>query len=145
MFSNRKKYQFFIHCVSLLMCYFCTGCQDAETIKNQAYFSEGQRLYEQKCANCHQKEGTGLRKLIPPLANADYLKSQKQQLACIVKYGLTGEIVVNGQPYNLSMPANEALSDRHIAQILTYITQQWAGEQQRWKDEDVKARIEKCK
>lgn len=145
MCSNRKKYRYCIVCIALICSHLLVGCQEAETIKTQAYFSEGQRLYEQKCANCHQKEGTGLRKLIPPLANADYLKSQKQQLACIIKYGLTGEIVVNGQSYNLSMPANEALSDRHIAQILTYITQQWAGEQKRWKDEDVKRMMEKCK
>lgn len=120
------------------------SCQDAETIKRQAYLTDGQQLYEQKCANCHQKDGAGLRKLIPPLANADYLKNQREQLACVIKYGLTGSILVNGQSYNLSMPANEGLSDRHIAQILTYITHQWAGEQQRWKDEEVKAMIEKC-
>ncbi len=121
-----------------------TSCQDAETIKRQAYLSEGRRLYEQKCANCHQKEGTGLRKLIPPLANADYLKNQRKQLACIIKYGLTGAILVNGQSYSLSMPANDGLSDRHIAQILTYVTHQWAGETQRWKDEEVKEMTEKC-
>jgi mono/diheme cytochrome c family protein len=121
-----------------------TACQDAETVKLQVYISEGQRLYEQKCANCHQRDGTGLRKLIPPLAGADYLIKYKDNLACIVKYGLTGEIEVNGQKYNLSMPANEGLSDRHIAQIITYINNKWAGSQQRVKDEEVKEKLKQC-
>jgi mono/diheme cytochrome c family protein len=121
-----------------------TACQDAETVKLQVYISEGQRLYEQKCANCHQRDGTGLRKLIPPLAGADYLIKYKDNLACIVKYGLTGEIEVNGQKYNLSMPANEGLSDRHIAQIITYINNKWAGSQERVKDEEVKEKLKQC-
>ncbi|SFE87918.1 c-type cytochrome [Thermoflexibacter ruber] len=134
------KFFFFILLIALLF----TSCQDAETVKLQVYISEGQRLYEQKCANCHQRDGTGLRKLIPPLAGADYLIKYKNSLACIVKYGLTGEIEVNGQKYNLSMPANEGLSDRHIAQILTYINSKWAGSQERVKDEEVKERLRQC-
>ncbi|MCU0393805.1 MAG: cytochrome c [Thermoflexibacter sp.] len=121
------------------------SCQDAESVKLQVYISEGQRLYEQKCANCHQKDGTGLRKLIPPLAQADYLIKNKDQLACIVKYGISGEITVNNQNYNLSMPSNEGLSDRHIAQILTYINTKWAGAQVRTSDEQVKERLKQCK
>lgn len=134
------KFLFFILLIALLF----TSCQDAETVKLQVYISEGQRLYEQKCANCHQRDGTGLRKLIPPLAGADYLMKYKNNLACIVKYGLTGEIEVNGQKYSLSMPANEGLSDRHIAQILTYINSKWAGSQERVKDEEVKERLKQC-
>jgi mono/diheme cytochrome c family protein len=121
------------------------SCQDAETVKLQVYISEGQRLYEQKCANCHQKDGTGLRKLIPPLANADFLKLKQADLACIVKYGITGKIIVNQQGYDLSMPANEGLSERHIAQILTYVTHKWAQGKERITDEYVKKAIEECK
>ncbi len=132
---------FFFILLSILI---FTSCQDTEAVKLQVYISEGQRLYEQKCANCHQRDGTGLRKLIPPLAEADYLVKYKDNLACIVKYGLTGEIDVNGQKYNLSMPANEGLSDRHIAQILTYINHKWAGSQTRVKDEEVKERLIQC-
>lgn len=121
-----------------------SACQDEETIKMQTYIGEGQRLYEQKCANCHQKDGSGLLKLIPPLANADFLKNKENKLACILKYGLKGKIIVNGQDYNAVMPANESLSDRHIAQLITYITYKWAGEQTRTKDEEVKNQLKKC-
>lgn len=142
-FMRQICYLKFIFFIPLLALFF-TSCQDAETVKLQVYISEGQRLYEQKCANCHQRDGTGLRKLIPPLAGADYLIKYKSNLACIVKYGLTGEIEVNGQKYNLSMPTNEGLSDRHIAQILTYINNKWAGSQERVKDEEVKERLQQC-
>ena len=120
------------------------ACQDEETIKFQTYIGEGQRLYEQRCANCHQKDGSGLQKLIPPLANSDYLKNRENHLACIIKYGMKGKIIVNGQDYNAAMPANESLSDRHLAQILTYITYKWAGATTRTKDEDIKKQLSSC-
>lgn len=132
MYSNRQKHQYFVLLGISIICFFLLGCQDEETVKTQSYLTEGRVMYEQKCANCHQKDGSGLRKLIPALTNADRLKSQRLQLACIIKYG------------RLSMPANNGLSDRHIAQILTYVTHQWAGEQKRWKDEEVKKMLENC-
>jgi mono/diheme cytochrome c family protein len=128
----------------IVMLLIAISCQDAETIKFQSYISEGQLLYEQRCANCHQKDGKGLQKLIPPLEGADYLKTHREQLACLIKYGLKGKIIVNGQEYNQLMPANEGLSDRNLTQLLTYINHKWAGEQTRWRDEEVKKMLEKC-
>ena len=137
MFSNKIFYLLFI--------LFLFACQDEETIKFQSYASEGQRLYEQRCANCHQKDGSGLQKLIPPLANADFLKNKENNLVCLIKYGMKGKIMVNGQDYNAEMPANESLSDRHLAQIITYITYKWAGAEGRVTDEEVKKLLAKCK
>lgn len=85
----------------------------------------GKALYENYCANCHQKDGTGLGKLIPPLREADYFKTNRHRSIWIMKHGKVGEIVVNGQVYNQAMPANPNLSPLELAQIATYLYNSW--------------------
>jgi len=85
----------------------------------------GKELYENYCANCHQKDGTGLGKLIPPLRDADYFKADIHRSVWIMKHGKAGEIVVNGQVYNQAMPANPSLSPLELAQISTYLYNSW--------------------
>ena len=91
------------------------------------YAIEGKVLYENYCANCHQKDGTGLGKLIPPLFESDYMKQDVSRTARIIKYGQRGEIIVNGQIYNENMPANGQLTNMDIAQIMTYIYNIWGN------------------
>lgn len=93
------------------------------------YAIEGKRLYEINCANCHQKDGTGLGKLMPPLQNSDYMMADVSRTAHIIKHGQQGEIVVNGQTYNNKMPANPHLTNMEIAQIMTYIYNIWGNKE----------------
>ena len=85
----------------------------------------GKELYENYCANCNQKDGTGLGKLIPPLRDADYFKADMHRSIWIMKHGKAGEILVNGQVYNQAMPANPNLSPLELAQIATYLYNSW--------------------
>ena len=78
------------------------------------YAIEGKTLYENYCANCHQKDGKGLGKLIPPLFESDYMNE---------------DIGVNGQVYNENMPANGQLTNMEIARIMTYIYNIWGNEE----------------
>ena len=95
---------------------------DAEVLQ---FAIPGKELYENYCANCHQKDGTGLGKLIPPLRDADYFKADIHRSIWIMKHGKAGEIVVNGQVYNQAMPANPNLSPLDLAQIATYLYNSW--------------------
>ena len=95
---------------------------DSEVLK---FAIPGKELYENYCANCHQKDGTGLGKLIPPLRDADYFKADIHRTILIMKHGKEGEIVVNGQVYNQAMPANPNLSPLELAQIATYLYNSW--------------------
>ncbi|ADB37350.1 c-type cytochrome [Spirosoma linguale] len=120
------------------------SCQSDEEIKRQRYITEGIFLYKNNCANCHQNKGEGLAALYPPIAGSDYLKDKKRVI-CLIRYGQKGPIVVNGKPYNRPMPAQPQLSDLEIAEIVTYIYKEWAGET---KITDVKAVtpiLEQCK
>lgn len=104
-----------------------TSCQSEEKIKLEQYYIGGKELYEQNCANCHQKDGKGLQSLYPPIAGSDYLKD-KEKVIYIIKNGLAGEILVNGKKYNQPMPANNQLTNLDIAEVVTYIYYEWNGE-----------------
>lgn len=96
--------------------------------KFQQYFVQGQVLYEKHCSNCHQKNGKGLGRLYPPLASSDFLNSNFEKSFCLMRYGIQGEITVNGQSFNKAMPAIPSLTELEIAEIATYIGNSWGQE-----------------
>ena len=81
-------------------------------------YQEGNRLYKVYCENCHMQDGKGLRGLIPPLSNSDFLKNYKEQIPCIIKNGINGEIIVNDTTYNTEMAGNPKLSAVQINNII---------------------------
>ena len=90
-------------------------------------YKQGKLLYEANCQNCHQADGQALAGLIPPLAGSDYLIINKDKLACIIRNGLDGEIIVNGVSYNQPMPANTLLTEIQISNIINYINNEWGN------------------
>lgn len=97
---------------------------DPEVMK---YAVNGKRLYENYCGNCHQNDGNGLGKLIPPLRNADYFQASVHRTVWIIRNGQEGSITVNGVEYNQKMPANPQLKPLDIAQITTYLYNIWGS------------------
>lgn len=114
--------------VGLFLLSFLTSCQSPEKVKLEQYYIGGKEIFEQNCANCHQKDGKGLQNLYPPIAGSDYLKD-KTQVILAIKNGLVGEIKVNGKVYNQPMPANSHLQNLDIAEVVTYIYSEWGNEQ----------------
>jgi mono/diheme cytochrome c family protein len=106
--------------------------------------SEGQQLYAQQCANCHMDDGSGLRGLIPPLAGSDYLVRHRDQLACLIRHGQQGEIVVNGVPYNRPMPGVQDLSEVHITNILNYIQTSFGNQNEVFTVQEINRHLENC-
>lgn len=99
--------------------------QDINDLKTKQYAINGKVLYDKLCANCHQQDGSGLGKLIPPLAGSDYLKEDIGRTVNIIKYGLQGDIYVNGIHYNQPMPPNPQLTPMEISEVTTYIYNVW--------------------
>ncbi len=93
------------------------------------YAIQGKILYEKHCANCHQKDGSGLGKLIPPIKNSDYFLADEARTAKIIKHGQKGPISVNGIAYDEVMPANPKLTDLEIAQLMTYLYNIWGAKE----------------
>jgi len=100
------------------------SCQNAEELKSQQYFAEGYQLYMTNCSNCHQADGKGMSNLYPPLAGSEK-SSDKSSVACIIRNGMEGTILVNGKEFNRPMPANAKLTEIEIAEIVSYVSMKW--------------------
>jgi len=83
------------------------------------------------CFTCHQPNGEGLAGQFPPLAGSDWVLGDKERLIKISMYGLMGEIDVNGVKYNNVMAPPGippgSLTDDQIANVLTYIRNDWGN------------------
>jgi len=88
--------------------------------------ARGKETYTEICMTCHLANGKGTPGAFPPLADSDYLSKPKSEIIHSVKYGLSGEITVNGQKYNNVMPS-PGLSDKEIADVLNYIGNSWGN------------------
>jgi mono/diheme cytochrome c family protein len=83
--------------------------------------SAGKQLYLEHCGNCHQDDGSGLSRLYPPLKNSDFMNEDPKRALCIIKFGQSGKITVNGVEFNTEMPSNSSLSGLELAEIATYV------------------------
>lgn len=92
----------------------------SESIKN------GAELYRDFCYRCHGFNGEGQPDLIPPLKSSDYLLNNIDVSIAGLKYGLKGEIIVNGKSYNSYM-AYQGLENDEIADIMNYILNEWGN------------------
>lgn len=115
----------------------CGPARNNEAFKNlsskdqhkfQKYIIQGRDLYKANCASCHQADGKGIKKLIPPLAESDFLNANQIAAIKLIRNGATKPIVVNGILYKPTMPAHAHLTNLEIAEILTYINNSWGNE-----------------
>lgn len=103
--------------------------QGENSVKFQQYYVEGEVLYKQHCANCHQTDGSGLGRVYPPLNKSDFMDENFNEVICLIKNGRQGEILVNGVMYNQPMAGIPSLSDLEVAEITTYIFNTWSHQQ----------------
>jgi len=87
----------------------------------------GKEVYTMYCQNCHMEDGQGAPEVNPPLAKADYIKKSPKTLINLIINGLSGEVVVNGKKYNVTMAAQEYLTDVQIADVLNYVRSAWGN------------------
>ncbi len=90
----------------------------------RARFERGRELYAITCAQCHQASGLGEEGKGPPLRSSPYVLGPEERLTRIVRWGLTGPVVVDGRTWDLEMPAWSS-GDEDLAALLTYIRREW--------------------
>lgn len=135
--------------VILLLCFSCgAGSGEkksyAEKVKYRQYFNNGRRLYLDNCSNCHQKDGTGLVRLYPPIKDSDYFQKEPDRIVCIIRHGQTGEILVNGISFNQPMPANPEMSNLEIAELTTYLYGMWSEGDSLFRPGQIRDLLELC-
>ena len=87
----------------------------------------GEKIFTVYCAACHQKDGKGASGRFPPLAGTHWVTGDKKRLISILLKGMEGSIEVNGETYINAMPQHSFLSDQDVANVLTYIRQNFGN------------------
>lgn len=102
-----------------------------------------QQSYEKHCASCHGADGNGFEKLIPPLANSDWLAANQDLLVCVLRDGIAGEIEVNGIKYDQAMDGIK-LNDIQLYNIINYINSSWGNNIKLTTIDKVEKELKEC-
>jgi len=109
-----------------------------------AAFARGKLVYEEvaKCILCHQPTGLGSpSQQYPPLAKSEWVLAREPgRIIRIVLNGLQGPLTVTGQQFNSNgmVPWRDTLTDQQIADVLTYVRNEWGNNAPEVKLEQVK-------
>ncbi|TBX26395.1 DUF7133 domain-containing protein [Jiulongibacter sediminis] len=100
---------------------------DAEGLKQ---YSAGRKAYLTYCTGCHGANGKGVKRFAPPLSGSEWVTGDESRLALILLHGLEGPLTVKGTHYDVPdilpvMPSHSTLNDEDIANIMTYIRNEW--------------------
>lgn len=87
--------------------------------------AEGQQVYQAQCASCHQAGGEGVAGAFPPLAN-NPKSADSAYVTDVIQNGLSGEITVNGETFNGTMPPVN-LSSRQLEAVVAFVTSEFGG------------------
>lgn len=123
----------------IIVVFACISCGDSskkETVKAMNVekpvpqdplaqsVARGREVYQELCVSCHLTSGKGVAGAFPPLNPSDWLTDKRTESIHALKYGLKGEIKVNGVAYNSVMLAL-GLDDKEIADVMNYTIQTW--------------------
>jgi mono/diheme cytochrome c family protein len=123
--------------ITLIIVVFFAACMEAPNV-NMQQVAHGQQLYETHCANCHQLDGKGIARIIPPLLNADYILKNRNLLPKIIRNGMQQSIVVNGVNYHQKMPGNNKLTDNELTALIDFVEFRFAKSTQLLSVDSVK-------
>jgi mono/diheme cytochrome c family protein len=104
--------------------------EEKEALHLERKISSGEKVFAVRCASCHQANGLGIAGQYPPLDGSNWVTSDPGIITNIILKGLKGEIVVKGETYGTSAAVNMAavaISDREIANVVTYVRQAWGN------------------
>lgn len=93
----------------------------------KASYTAGAAVYTKNCAVCHQTDGGGVQNLNAPLIKTEYVLGNKSRLINIILDGMKG-IDIHGEKYSNVMPSHSFLTNKQIANVLTYVRNSFGNE-----------------
>lgn len=120
------------------------GDKKVEVLKIEApVILSGKDLYTANCLACHGDDGKGTDESFPPLAKSDFLKNlsskkDRTELISIPLVGKKGKIIVNKKEYDGEMPMFSELTDKELADVLTYVSTSWGNKAKKFTENEVK-------
>ncbi len=103
---------------SFALCFLAAAAvaaPDADTMKR------GQAVYSRTCIACHQPTGMGIPPVFPPLAGSEWIAKSSSIAVRNITNGMQGPVTVKGMTYNSMMPPVAGLTDKDIADVVTYV------------------------
>lgn len=83
-------------------------------------FLAGSKVYARNCQTCHMADGAGVQNLNAPLIKTNDVLGSKTKLIHTLLKGMKG-VSINGENYSNVMPPHDFLSDKEIADVLSYV------------------------
>jgi len=80
----------------------------------------GKTVYDTYCISCHLADGGGVTNLNAPLIKTSFVLGAKPTLINILLNGMQG-VEIDGETYANVMPSQDFLTDKQIADVLTYV------------------------
>jgi len=107
----------------------------------KASMERGKIVFNATCITCHQADGLGVQRMNPPIVKTKWILGDKKALAKIVLNGLKGgEIIIDGDEFHNPMPPLSAqLNDQQIADVLTFVRNNFGNKASAVTIADVKA------
>lgn len=99
-----------------------TACKSGVS---SARLEAGKKVYTVNCSGCHMENGMGVPRMNPPLVNSPYVMGNANALIELV---LKGSVFFGNadRGYNNEMAAFHSLTDEQIADMITYIRNEFA-------------------
>ena len=104
----------------------------------QASISRGKQVYTEQCLACHQVDALGVQGMNPPLVKTKFVLGDKKTLVKIVLNGMQG-VEVEGEDYHGVMAPHADLTDQQIADVLTYVRNNFGNKAKAVTPAEVKA------
>jgi aldose sugar dehydrogenase len=108
------------------------------TAKETASRAPGLLTYEQYCSSCHKPNGKGVAGTFPPLDHSKRVAGDKKGLIGIVLNGMKGPVKIKGIQYDQQMPSFSFLTDKQLADVLTYVRTHFGNKASAVTREEVK-------
>lgn len=105
-----------------------------------ASIERGKEVYLKNCLSCHQVDGGGVPHLNAPLDGATAVVGKdKAKIIGIVLKGMTDRVEIDGEFYSNNMASHKELTDQQIADVLTYVRNNWTNKASAVTPAEVKA------
>ncbi|MGN6531933.1 MAG: c-type cytochrome, partial [Ginsengibacter sp.] len=98
---------------------------------------KSQTIYSQYCISCHKEDGNGVAGTFPALNGSPKVNGNKTALIKILLNGIKPSDKGQQQSHE-AMPSFGFLSDKDIAETLSYIRIHWSNNSQRITEDEVK-------
>ncbi len=110
-------------------------CLGALSACNQSTFTQGERIFTAKCANCHMEDGKGLQKLIPALTTSNLIKLDTKKTVCLIINGINPDSLGSKEKY---MPSNNKMKDVELTNLINYLQEKFNEQKQEYNIAQIK-------